>query len=616
MHLDEDDLHTFAQLHWKLLFFVKQEADLFDEQEFDDVGELLYFLDDSVEGKLELFNAFYEKPTVYIDAYLAKNPDRLSAKESTIVESWKALRVGEFVAFRQLQRHAVFLGTGDDDQAYGVFGLSEAVDSAVGGTLPVQVHTALFPFNGVIVCDGLMSRFPFGFTTRGEKLLNEQYKAAKSGPGVVVQLSPLGAPKRQPNTAERVARLTEKLRVSLATIRERRRGLHEFQNEVEPPFRQWLGKTHGDLQKRLESLNNETDRLAELLQLAEVSWHFREHRTKAKTLDAVEQQLRDDEVAQREMARGEGEHSDSDSDSDCGGDRDVGGSGGGSGERLSDRGPTAGQGAAPFLDEIPDFLIDSLLGDFLHDVRGIDIARLSAKEIEKARREFLGSFDHVANGDHDAFERSILRIGADDSEKNRSAVKKAFRRLARQVHPDHNPDFGDEAKAIWEELQLRRDALDLDALEMLEMKWRLIRGDAFSGRDEKLLKILRERLSDEELDLDAELDQCSEHPMWGEKPTHTPPAAVRKRVRRDLKSSIATLQEEKARLERDIAIFRGGRAAKKKPSAATTVSTKKSAARKAQAARKQAKKKTQLRRKKDKATPEPLDDLQSDFDFG
>ncbi len=523
MHLDEEDFHQLARLQGSLLRFVNEKTGIIPGH-----PDAVEIFGSGIEEKRELFLTLYDRPEETIDDYLAENPEQLPGDELDIIESWKALRHGRFIVFRQLNKYAVFINDKDRPEVFGVIGPTEPIADVVDAPLPVLVETTLLPFKGVIVYDGIMSRYAVHFGPGIRDSMNETYKAAKAGSGIITCLSPLGVPKKKPSAADRARSLARRLRDRLAKLREKRRILEEFESETLPAFETWVEKNHGDLRDRCDELQSEIDHLAELIDRAETHMMFGGERSGARAIAAAEEEIEDEEAVSESFARKR--KTNRDGESSAGEDDD------------GDPFPGGPFGENPF-EGMPDFMIDPLVCEFLSGVRGIDPSRLSDAEFEKARREFLGSFDHIASGDNAAFEKAMLRVGADESESNQNAVKKLFRKLASQVHPDRNPDFNEEAKEIWEELQKRKDALDLPSLELLEIKWRLIREDTFHSRDRKHLDRFKARLDEQEFDIEDALDEFSTHPMWGCR-ERTPPAKVRKQVKRDLEDAIAHFEEE------------------------------------------------------------------------
>jgi hypothetical protein len=82
----------------------------------------------------------------------------------------------------------VFLSMTSPAIAYGVLALSQPFEDLIGPYLPVLTQTVLLPFNGVIVYDGLMSRYNIFFGPGIRRNLNQDFKEAKARHGIVTAL--------------------------------------------------------------------------------------------------------------------------------------------------------------------------------------------------------------------------------------------------------------------------------------------------------------------------------------------------------------------------------------------------------------------------------------------
>jgi len=58
-----------------------------------------------------------------IDQFVQENPGGFSDEALGIVATWRHAVAGQFITFRQLKKHAVFLKASDPPVAYGVLGL-------------------------------------------------------------------------------------------------------------------------------------------------------------------------------------------------------------------------------------------------------------------------------------------------------------------------------------------------------------------------------------------------------------------------------------------------------------------------------------------------------------
>jgi hypothetical protein len=198
MLLTPQDAELYFKLHRALMFFVNQRLRVIP----DDVASPDEFSSLSPQVRLEVRDAFL-KHTDLIDAFVEENPAHLTADELDIVRSWRHLVHGKFYVFRQLKKYMVFLSTDQQPIAYGVLALSQPFEELVGPYLPVLTETALLPFQGMIVYDGLMSSYRLSFGPGIRRSLKESFKEAKARHGIVTSLPmsdepPVKAPRARP----------------------------------------------------------------------------------------------------------------------------------------------------------------------------------------------------------------------------------------------------------------------------------------------------------------------------------------------------------------------------------------------------------------------------------
>jgi len=119
----------------------------------------------------------------------------LSSDELEIVGTWKHAVVGKFYVFRYLKKYTVFLTSGGSpNKAYGVLGLADPMKEVIGPYLPRLITTVLLPFQGKIICDGLVSGYNITFGGGIKRRLNEEYKQAKETFGIITSLGDQAAP--------------------------------------------------------------------------------------------------------------------------------------------------------------------------------------------------------------------------------------------------------------------------------------------------------------------------------------------------------------------------------------------------------------------------------------
>jgi hypothetical protein len=183
MLLEPDDAKQFFRLHRTLMFFVNQRLNVIPSkvttpEEFVDLlQEDGVKLRAALNGKLDL-----------IESFVDENPAHLPDDELDIVRSWRHLVAGQFIVFRELKKHTVFLTTTTPVIAYGVLALSQPFEDLIGPYLPVMTQTVLLPFKGKIVYDGVLSRYNISFGPGIRRSMNKSFKEAKLRHGIVTTL--------------------------------------------------------------------------------------------------------------------------------------------------------------------------------------------------------------------------------------------------------------------------------------------------------------------------------------------------------------------------------------------------------------------------------------------
>ena len=97
-------------------------------------------------------------------------------------------KVCPFYIERFLKRYTIFI---KDAEVYGVLGLREDFEEVVPRSrLPLYVETALVPFKGKIVYDGLFQAYNIYFGGRTKRNLRESYMRAKQNNRIIESLEP------------------------------------------------------------------------------------------------------------------------------------------------------------------------------------------------------------------------------------------------------------------------------------------------------------------------------------------------------------------------------------------------------------------------------------------
>jgi hypothetical protein len=176
---------------WGLQLYVNRQKKI-----LPGVDSIEVYAELPTEDKIEVRDALWENPGL-IEAYVAENPDGLTAKELAIVHKWDRFVSGTCQIFRHLKKYSIFIL--DDDRVFGVLGLHDSLKEALyGRKLPVMVKAVLLPFKGVIVYDGILQSYNIYFGRGIRSGLNEAYMAAKQNDRIITTLEPeLAKPARQ-----------------------------------------------------------------------------------------------------------------------------------------------------------------------------------------------------------------------------------------------------------------------------------------------------------------------------------------------------------------------------------------------------------------------------------
>ncbi len=159
---------------------------------------------DSIDANLgmKVRDALWKHETV-LDKFIAKNPDQLSPEDLRIAESWKHRRQGQFIIFKALKKHAIFISQDKLADVFAVKCLYSSFEEMLGPYIPALVETVLLPFGDVIITDGLLHSYNlmFGSGIRGE--LKEIYDDAKERGAIITTLQPNQQIATRENLAEK-----------------------------------------------------------------------------------------------------------------------------------------------------------------------------------------------------------------------------------------------------------------------------------------------------------------------------------------------------------------------------------------------------------------------------
>ena len=136
-----------------------------------------------------LLSIIWERPE-YIDAYLEERESSLARGTVKSLKKWRKYYVpGPFFIERFTKEGAVFISV-QSGQVYLVSGITSDVEGVDEKALPFLVETALLPYKGRIVYDGMMQAISELLDSDGKKQLSGVYEYAKEEDHIITALPP------------------------------------------------------------------------------------------------------------------------------------------------------------------------------------------------------------------------------------------------------------------------------------------------------------------------------------------------------------------------------------------------------------------------------------------
>jgi len=182
MRVAEDAAWRFIGLYMQLLYYAGQQRGVLPKRmTFEEFKQTPY------AKKIDSRNAIYE-PTLLISDFLEAATD-LSDADRAAVTAWQRYVNGRFIILRHLKKHSIFMAADEPFGIYAVLGLTtDLPDLAPPERLPYIVRTVLLPYEGVIVCDGLLETYNVVIGATMRRNLNADYQEAKRAGKVITLL--------------------------------------------------------------------------------------------------------------------------------------------------------------------------------------------------------------------------------------------------------------------------------------------------------------------------------------------------------------------------------------------------------------------------------------------
>lgn len=166
MSLTIDQIDHFYDLMIPLLIHVNQETQTVSPEVME---KMEYFPNPQAEHDLR--STLWLNPQL-IDDFLKKNPFDFPTKDLEIVAGWKNFRYGGFTFCKTIRGIGFFMAHEEPQHFYAVYPLFDPFKD-IYPKIPVILHTALIPYQDVIIYDGSMAMLELGFTPSMRKEVSQ-----------------------------------------------------------------------------------------------------------------------------------------------------------------------------------------------------------------------------------------------------------------------------------------------------------------------------------------------------------------------------------------------------------------------------------------------------------
>ncbi len=185
MRISDEAAHKFISLYTLLMYYAGQERKVLPHaMSLDDFKEVPLGL------KTLCREAIYE-PTPLLKKFVDANRELLTKEALDTLDSWTRGYVrGTFMVVRHLRKYNIFYVGGRSPKVFAVLGLTGELSRLIPKEImPVMVKTVLMPYEGVIVCDGLLLADGHVMPElESQQEMMEEYNAAKQSLPLITTL--------------------------------------------------------------------------------------------------------------------------------------------------------------------------------------------------------------------------------------------------------------------------------------------------------------------------------------------------------------------------------------------------------------------------------------------
>jgi hypothetical protein len=180
MVLTNEQYEDFINTHLKMLYYAGlKTGELRKNSSFEN------FIDSSRNTKFKCREKLNDNPAI-IDDYLDDYAGYLTKNEKKIVEGFKHKITGDFVLFKYLKYHAIFIHQ-DTSNFYAVKALADRFDEMLPD-LPVLIRATILPFENFIIYDGFIQSYRLIFGPGLRSDLKEAYRRTRAEKRIIKRI--------------------------------------------------------------------------------------------------------------------------------------------------------------------------------------------------------------------------------------------------------------------------------------------------------------------------------------------------------------------------------------------------------------------------------------------
>lgn len=177
MLLSKDESHNFFSNYFPLLFYAAVYEGLMPQ-----TSVLADMIDTPVEIKVNARDVLFKDEEV-LDYFERDNKHILNNQNLAFIKNIQSGILSDFIVLKQTKKLSVLQDV-ENQQFYHVHNITEPFDDLLS-YIPTFITTAIFNFNGKIVCDGLIKGGNIHIGPNNERAIIEEYNDCKKNKTVI-----------------------------------------------------------------------------------------------------------------------------------------------------------------------------------------------------------------------------------------------------------------------------------------------------------------------------------------------------------------------------------------------------------------------------------------------